>query len=165
MGSDVQPKQTRQWQLHHIDGLIMGRRPRLRRDDGADLALFFTARNNPGYAGFRLEKSRLTQREKRLDNLEHGKHAALSQRLGDLPVCGSRQCDFLWEPCAGSDELLDDSPTLVEDLHERAIVWNGANNEIAAIIPNDAVAGALVRGDDPQAQASRRFEILRVDLD
>src|SRR5262249_31062070 len=50
-------------------------------------------------------------------------------------------------------KLLHDFPGQVEDLHETAVVWQGANDQVLPIIHAHPVGNALPSGDyaDPQA--------------
>jgi hypothetical protein len=72
---------------------------------------------------------------------------------------------FLRHAPVGGKKLLDDAPGSVEDLHERPIVREGANDEIPLVIFADSVAASLGTRNDADPKTSRRFKMLRINLD
>ena len=77
---------------------------------------------------------------------------------GHLSFGWPRQMNYIWHPRVGANELLDDSPALIEDLHQCAVMGQGANHEIAGLVALNTIAAAFASGNDPDPKPSRAFQ-------
>src|ERR1039457_1949098 len=75
------------------------------------------------------------------------------------------QSDFARDPCIGGYKLLDNLPARIEDLHEAAVIWQRADDEVILTIMPNPIRRTFARGYYPDPKPPRAFEMLGVDLD
>ncbi|OFQ30232.1 hypothetical protein HMPREF2947_07540 [Pseudomonas aeruginosa] len=71
---------------------------------------------------------RLSERPQCLKDIENWKLPSFLQESTDLSIGRARQCNFARHHCISMNELLNDLPALIENLHERCIVWDRGND-------------------------------------
>ena len=107
----------------------------------------------------------LCQWRERINDIEDGILSPLNQFTGDLPMGRRGQVYFSRHLRVGQEKLLHDSPSMIEHLHERAIIRKRTDDQIPSLVFANPVVPSLCGGNDSNPQAICRLKLFGVDLD